>query len=159
MRCRAAGRVRTSYGAAASAAERADQARYASKKDWGPLTKDLRLVYTATDATAAEAALGAFAERWQQRYPAIVKLWRAHWAQFIPFLAFPPELRRIIYTTDEIVKCSLLVGVVWFASAPRGPGGRVRPVRRRRPPRLGAACRCRPRQGSGGCHAVMGRRG
>jgi putative transposase len=76
--------------------------RYASKKDWGPLTKDLRPVYTATDATTAEAALDAFAERWQQAYPAIVKLWRAHWAQFTPFLAFPPEVRRVIYTTNLI---------------------------------------------------------
>ena len=50
--------------------------RYASKKDWGPLTKDLRLIYTAADEPAAEAALEAFAEHWGQRYPAIVRLWR-----------------------------------------------------------------------------------
>ena len=36
-------------------------------------------------------------------YPAIVKLWRAHWAEFAPFLAFPPEVRRVIYTTNLIV--------------------------------------------------------
>jgi transposase-like protein len=76
--------------------------RYASKKDWGPLTKDLRPIYTAVDETAAEAALDTFAERWGQRYPAIVKLWRAHWAEFFPFLAFPPEVRRVIYTTNLI---------------------------------------------------------
>jgi putative transposase len=77
--------------------------RYASKRDWGPITKDLRVIYTAVDETAAETALDSFAERWQQRYPAIVKLWRAHWAEFVPFLAFPIEVRRVIYTTDEIV--------------------------------------------------------
>ena len=38
------------------------------------------------------AALEAFAATWEQRYPAIVKLWRAHWSEFIPFLAFPPEV-------------------------------------------------------------------
>ena len=76
--------------------------RYASKKDWAPLTKDLRLVYTAVDEAAAETALDAFAERWEQRYPAIVKLWRSHWAEFVPFLAFPPDVRRVVYTTNLI---------------------------------------------------------
>jgi putative transposase len=43
-----------------------------------------------------------FAERWDRRYPAIVRLWRRHWAEFTPFLAFPPEVRRVIYTTNLI---------------------------------------------------------
>src|SRR6266496_4313982 len=65
--------------------------RYASKKDWGALTKDLRLIYTAVDEQAAGAAMDAFAEKWSARYPTIVKLWRSHWAEFVPFLAFPTE--------------------------------------------------------------------
>ena len=77
--------------------------RYASKKYWVPLTRDLKLIYTAADQAAAAAALEAFATSWGDRYPAIVKLWRAHWEQFTPFLAFPPEVRRVIYTTDENV--------------------------------------------------------
>ena len=76
--------------------------RYASKKDWGPLTKDLRLIYTAADQVAAEAGLEAFEQHWGQRYPAIVRLWRSHWAEFTPFLAFPPEVRRVVYTTNLI---------------------------------------------------------
>ena len=76
--------------------------RYASRRYWGPLTKDLKLIYTAADEAAAAAALEAFATQWQQRYPAIVRLWRAHWAEFTPFLAFPPEVRRVIYTTSLI---------------------------------------------------------
>jgi transposase-like protein len=76
--------------------------RYASKKDWGPLTKDLRGIYTAVDEAAAEAALEEFAGRWQPRYPAIVRLWRAHWAEFVPFLAFPPAVRKVVYTTNLI---------------------------------------------------------
>jgi putative transposase len=76
--------------------------RYASKRDWGPLTKDLRSIYTAVDEQAAGTALEVFADRWQTRYPAIVNLWRAHWAEFVPFLAFPPEVRRVIYTTNLI---------------------------------------------------------
>ena len=66
------------------------------------MTKDLRVIYTAVDEAAAEAALNAFAEQWEQRYPAIVKLWRAHWTEFVPFLAFPPDVRRVIYTTNLI---------------------------------------------------------
>jgi len=77
--------------------------RYASRKYWAPLTRDLRSVSTAPDEAAAAAALEAFAASWETRYPAIVKLWRAHWTGFIPFLAFPPEVRRVIYTTDENV--------------------------------------------------------
>ena len=76
--------------------------RYASRKYWAPLSKDLRPVYTAADEASAAAALEDFAAAWQDRYPAIVRLWRAHWAEFTPFLAFPPEVRRVIYTTNLI---------------------------------------------------------
>jgi transposase-like protein len=76
--------------------------RYASRKYWAPLSKDLRAIYTAADEAAAAAALEAFAGQWEQRYPAIVRLWRAHWAEFTPFLAFPPEVRKVIYTTNLI---------------------------------------------------------
>jgi transposase-like protein len=76
--------------------------RYASRKDWTPLTQGLRPIYTAVDEAAAAAALDVFAERWDRRYPAIVRLWRSHWAEFTPFLAFPPEVRRVIYTTNLI---------------------------------------------------------
>jgi putative transposase len=62
----------------------------------------LKLVCPAADEAAAAAALEAFAGQWEQRYPAIVKLWRVHWAEFTPFLAFPPEGRRVIYTTNLI---------------------------------------------------------
>jgi putative transposase len=76
--------------------------RYASKKYWPALAKDLKVIYTAPDEQAAAAALEEFAAGWQDRYPAIVRLWRAHWSEFTPFLAFPPEVRRVIYTTNLI---------------------------------------------------------
>jgi transposase-like protein len=76
--------------------------RYASKKYWVPLSKDLRAIYTASDEAAAAAALEDFAGSWGERYPAIIRLWRAHWPEFVPFLAFPPEVRRVIYTTNLI---------------------------------------------------------
>jgi transposase-like protein len=76
--------------------------RYASKRYWVPLSKALRPIYTAADETAASTALEAFATAWEAKYPAIVRLWRAHWQEFVPFLAFPPEVRRVIYTTNLI---------------------------------------------------------
>ena len=93
--------------------------RYASRKYWAPLAKDLRLIYTAADEAAAAAALEAFAAAWEPRYPAIIKLWRAHWAEFAPFLAFPPEVRRVIYTTDENVNREVWrdVRVDWLPAA------------------------------------------
>jgi transposase-like protein len=76
--------------------------RYASRRYWAPLAKDLRTICTAPDEAAAATALDEFAAAWGDRYPAIVKVWRSHWAEFTPFLAFPPEVRRVIYTTNLI---------------------------------------------------------
>ena len=49
------------------------------------------------------ARFDAFDDDWGQRYPVIIKLWRSAWEQFTPFLAFPPEIRRVVYTTNAIV--------------------------------------------------------
>jgi len=76
--------------------------RYASRTYWAPLSRDLRPACTAAGEQAAAAALEQFAAAWGERYPAIVKLRRAHRAEFTPFLAFPPEVRRVIYTTNLI---------------------------------------------------------
>jgi putative transposase len=63
----------------------------------------LRAIYQAKDATAGEAALGAFeAGPWGQKYPAITQSWRRAWELVIPFYAFPEGVRRIIYTTNAI---------------------------------------------------------
>jgi transposase-like protein len=75
---------------------------YASKSDWGEIAKDLKPVYTAaTDAAAMERFL-EFTEKWEARYPAIVRLWSNAWAQFVPFLNFDVEIRKIICTTNAI---------------------------------------------------------
>ena len=76
--------------------------RYASKKDWPALAKDLKPVYTAPTEAAALQRLADFADTWEARYPAIVKLWENSWAEFVPFLAFHPEIRTVIYTTNAI---------------------------------------------------------
>nr|WP_235653727.1 IS256 family transposase [Mycolicibacter icosiumassiliensis] len=76
--------------------------RYASKRDWAAIAKDLKLVYTAASESAALDAFAAFAEKWEQRYPAIIKLWENAWAEFVPFLAFDKEIRGVICTTNSV---------------------------------------------------------
>ena len=76
--------------------------RYASRKDYDALAKDLRPIYTAVDAQAAAAALDALDDTWGQRYPAVIKLWRNAWEEFIPFLDYDIEIRRVISSTNAI---------------------------------------------------------
>jgi len=76
--------------------------RYASRKDWDALGRDLRPVYTAPTEEAAAARFEEFVERWGARYPAIVKLWRSAWSEFIPFLDYDVEIRRVICSTNAI---------------------------------------------------------
>jgi putative transposase len=76
--------------------------RYASGKDWEAIGKDLRPVYTAPTEAAAAARFDEFAEHWGGQYPAIVALWRAAWAEFIPFLDYDVEIRRVICSTNAI---------------------------------------------------------
>lgn len=73
--------------------------RYASKRDWAAIAKDLKPVYTAVSESAALEAFATFAEKWEKRCPAIIKLWENAWAEFVPFLAFDTEIRSVICTT------------------------------------------------------------
>jgi putative transposase len=76
--------------------------RYASKKDWSQLAKDLKPVYTAPAADAALDRFAEFSEVWEHRYPAIIWLWENAWAEFVPFLAFDVEIRKVVCTTNAI---------------------------------------------------------
>jgi transposase-like protein len=76
--------------------------RYAGRQDWEKIAKDLRPVYTAPTETAAAARLEEFAETWGARYPAVVRLWRGSWAEFVPFLAYDVEIRKVICSTNAI---------------------------------------------------------
>jgi transposase-like protein len=76
--------------------------RYASRKDWDQLAKDLRPVYTAPTEPAAAARFAEFTETWGARYPAIVRLWQTAWGEFIPFLDYDVEIRRVICSTNAI---------------------------------------------------------
>ncbi|WP_420431788.1 IS256 family transposase [Candidatus Poriferisocius sp.] len=76
--------------------------RYASKTHRGPITRSMREIYTAPTVGAAEALFEAFAEDWEDTYPAMIRAWRNSWTEFTPFLEFPAELRRVVYTTNAV---------------------------------------------------------
>ncbi|OAI58478.1 transposase, partial [Ralstonia solanacearum] len=76
---------------------------YASWKDRRALAAAIRPIYTAPSAEAAQAELDAFADGpWGQRYPTVSAAWRNAWDRVIPFFAFPPAVRKVIYTTNAI---------------------------------------------------------
>jgi putative transposase len=76
---------------------------FASWKDRRPLAHALRPIYTAANAEAAEAELAAFENGpWGEKFPTVAASWRRAWAHVIPFFAFPPLIRRVIYTTNAI---------------------------------------------------------
>jgi putative transposase len=76
--------------------------RYVNYRDRRTLAKDLRPVYTATNAEAALEELERFDEHWGGRYPMIAEAWRRDWEHITPFLSLPEDLRRVVYTTNTI---------------------------------------------------------
>ena len=62
----------------------------------------MRRIYTAPTVDAAEAEFAAFSEDWKDMYPAMIGSWERSWNEFVPFLAFPTELRKIVCTTNAI---------------------------------------------------------
>jgi len=76
--------------------------RWVSYNDRKKVAAELRPVYAAINADAAEQELAAFDEKWGTRYPMIAESWRQRWPYITPFLALPADLRRIVYTTNSI---------------------------------------------------------
>jgi putative transposase len=76
--------------------------RYASRRDWEAMAKDLRPVYTAATEQAAQARYDEFAGRWVAQYPAVGTLWQRAWSEFVPFLDYDVEIRRVICSTNAI---------------------------------------------------------
>ncbi len=74
----------------------------ASKRDWDALRRDVKPIYTAVNAEAARAALDQLAETWGQRYGAIIRLWENAWQEFIPFLDYDVEIRKVLCSTNAI---------------------------------------------------------
>jgi len=108
--------------------------KYVPRRQYDQVVKDLKPIYTASNPDAAMVALEAFEEKWSEQLPIIGQAWRASWEYVIPFMAFPDEVRRVVYTTDESVKSSRLGCVCargrWRASRRLVGGMRSLPVRR-----------------------------
>jgi len=76
--------------------------KYVPRREREQVARDLKPIYTAKDADTAQAELEAFDEKWGQRFPVITQQWLNAWEHVTPFLAFPEEVRRVIYTTNAI---------------------------------------------------------
>jgi putative transposase len=76
--------------------------KYVPRREHEQVARDLKPIYTATCADAAQHELERFDQKWGARYPVITQAWLDAWEHVIPFLAFPPEVRRVIYTTNAI---------------------------------------------------------
>ncbi|MFJ9391563.1 transposase, partial [Nocardioides sp. NPDC101246] len=76
--------------------------RYTQRRDWKQVAAELKVVYTSPTPEAAEVEFDAFEERWGIKYPALIRLWRNSWDEFVPFLDYQPEVRKLIYTTNGI---------------------------------------------------------
>src|SRR6476659_6378819 len=77
--------------------------RLSSRADHDALKKDLKAIYTAPTTEAAEFALEELEEKWGKKYRAIIRLWRSAWNEFIPFLDYDIEIRRVICSTNAML--------------------------------------------------------
>jgi putative transposase len=71
-------------------------------KERRAVAPDWRAIYQAATTEGAEQEREILVARWDSKYPTISALWRRHWEQITPWFAFPPEIRRIIYTTNAV---------------------------------------------------------
>ena len=76
--------------------------RYTPRQHWEKMARDLKPIYTAVSEAEATVRFEEFTETWGDRYPAVIRLWRNAWAEFVPFLEYDPEIRKIICTTNAI---------------------------------------------------------
>jgi len=76
--------------------------RFVSWKQRKEVAADLRLIYQSVTAEHAEMELTAFEAKWDKTHPTIGMSWRRNWTQVIPFFAYPPDIRKVIYTTNAI---------------------------------------------------------
>lgn len=75
---------------------------YVGWKQRKEVARELKLIYTAATEVEAEQRLAEFSLKWNEKFPMIAKSWRSNWTRVIPFFAHPPEIRKIIYTTNAI---------------------------------------------------------
>jgi putative transposase len=93
--------------------------KYVPHKERKAVAADLKTIYKASTADEAEMNLLTFAEKWDSKYPVISKSWQANWANLTPFYAYPPAIRKIIYTTNAIGT----PGEAWLSKRVKFPSG------------------------------------
>jgi len=76
--------------------------KYVASKDCKAVISDVKLIYTAVNKELAEEHLNAFEEKWDKKYPIIIKSWRNNWHKLSTFFKYTADIRRIIYTTNTI---------------------------------------------------------
>ena len=76
--------------------------KYVSWKQRKAVAADLKSIYSAPNVESAEDALEAFEAKWQEQFPQIARSWRSCWMNIIPLFGYPPEIRKVVYTTNAI---------------------------------------------------------
>jgi len=76
--------------------------KYVPRRQYDAVVRDLKPIYTASDPDVALQALEAFEEKWDAQIPVIGQAWRSAWEHVTPFMAFPEEVRRVVYTTNAV---------------------------------------------------------
>ena len=76
--------------------------KYAARKDYRSLVDDMKAIYTCAGIEQAEVKLTEFAEKWEEKYPVVVKSWQANWYKLSSFFEFGKDIRRLMYTTNPI---------------------------------------------------------
>jgi putative transposase len=76
--------------------------RFVGWKDRKAVAADLKLIYGSATLEEAEMALTTFSDKWDKQFPTISQIWLRHWENVTPFFAYPPEIRKVIYTTNAI---------------------------------------------------------
>lgn len=83
--------------------------KYVASKNMKAVAMDLKQIYQSATIEEAEAALDSFATKWNEAYPSIAKSWRSNWQNMSTLFAFPPEIRRVIYTTNAIESLNMVI--------------------------------------------------
>ena len=118
--------------------------RYASRADWDALARDLRPIYTAPTEQAAKERLNELTGTWGGKYPAIPRLWQQAWTEYVPFLDYDTEIRRIIYEVGQAVAALSALRPNRAVSSGVGgdrPAHRAQPVPARGPTAVGRRSR------------------
>jgi putative transposase len=104
--------------------------RLAGRQHWDAISRGLRPIYTAPTEGAAKERFAEFTQAWGQRYPGIVRLWETAWADFVPFLAFEVEVRKVIFSTNavESLNARFRRAIRARGHFPSDQAGRVQPV-------------------------------